>query len=177
MVFSTKTALYESLKRFQKCLRMASAATSLGEAQAAEAAARRVMESAGLNPLTVPDHSVYDTTNFADNALLLKLREERCNQDLQNPKRRKRGPKQQGVKQKVDPADYDVIRRKPDPLWNIKLEDDFMRDVSAKAADKAKPTGKPVNTKAKPSSDRNRDRHSPGYMRDYMRRRREKQRD
>jgi hypothetical protein len=108
MTFSTKNETYHKLRRFQKCLRRATAASSIGEAEAAEAAARRLMAVYQLDPSRVPNWSVYDRTDFSDNALLLKLRQEYA---VQHKKRKhKRGPKHKGPRQKVDVADHERIR-------------------------------------------------------------------
>jgi hypothetical protein len=76
----------EILKRFQKCLRRATAASTPGEAEAAEAAARRLMEVHQIDPTKLTDKSLYDHTNFADNALLRKLREEHIVKNRPKPK-------------------------------------------------------------------------------------------
>ena len=110
MAFSTKNEIFDNLRRFQKCLRRATAASTVDEAVAAEAAARRLMETYKINPLKVPDKSVYDYTDFYNNALLLKLRQEHLAQQQLNKGKHKRGPKQKGLKQKVDPADHERIR-------------------------------------------------------------------
>jgi hypothetical protein len=66
----------EILRRFQKCLRRATAASTAGEAEAAEAAARRLMQTHNINALKLTDKSLYDYTTFTDNVLLAKLRDE-----------------------------------------------------------------------------------------------------
>ena len=66
----------DTLRRFQKCLRRAVEASTPGEAEAAEAAARRIMQACDINPLKLTDKSLYDHTTFADNALLIRLRKE-----------------------------------------------------------------------------------------------------
>lgn len=66
----------ESLRRFQKCLRLAAMASTPGEAKAAERRARELMEKHRIDPVKLTNHSLYDTGDFADNALLKKLREE-----------------------------------------------------------------------------------------------------
>jgi DNA-binding CsgD family transcriptional regulator len=109
-MFSTKNETFENLRRFQKCLRRATAASTLGEAEAAEAAARRLMETYKINPLKIPDKSVYDFTDFSDNALLLRLRQEYMAQQFRNKHTHKRGPKRKGPRQKVDLADQERIR-------------------------------------------------------------------
>jgi len=99
----------ERLRRFQKCLRRASDASSLGEAQAAEAAARRLMEVYKIDPLVLTNKSLYDHTSFADNWLLLKLREER-----KLAKQHGRGAKKH---KKVKP-----VKRGPFKLRNVKFK-------------------------------------------------------
>jgi hypothetical protein len=108
----SRNAVFDNLRRFQKCLRRATAASTPSEAMAAEAAARRIMEEHDINPVKVPDKSVYDRTSFADNTLLLKLREERLALELKrkHKHKRKRGPKAKGPRQKVDQEDIERIR-------------------------------------------------------------------
>jgi hypothetical protein len=62
--------------KFQKALALAASASNTFEAEAAELAARRMMVMYGIDPTDIPDHSLYSRANFADNALLKKLREE-----------------------------------------------------------------------------------------------------
>jgi uncharacterized protein DUF2786 len=101
----------ERLRRFQKCLRRASDASSPGEAQAAEAAARRLMEAYKIDPLMLTNKSLYDHTSFANNALLLKLREER-----QLARQHRRGAKKH---KKVKPV---KVKREPFKLRNVKFK-------------------------------------------------------
>jgi hypothetical protein len=61
--------------KFQKALALATSANP-HEAQAAERAARRLMAAHNIDPVTVPNSSLYSRTNFADNPLLQKLRDE-----------------------------------------------------------------------------------------------------
>jgi hypothetical protein len=63
--------------RFQKTLALYADAADRFEAEAAEAAARRLMAAYGIDPLRMPDASLYSRDNFADNALLARLRTER----------------------------------------------------------------------------------------------------
>jgi hypothetical protein len=67
--------LREAIK-FQKTLALAASASNSFEAEAAERAARRLMETYNIDPVTTPNGSLYNRINFADNALLNKLREE-----------------------------------------------------------------------------------------------------
>jgi 8-oxo-dGTP pyrophosphatase MutT (NUDIX family) len=72
--------MHAAVVKFQKCLALAARGGTRGEGDAAEAAARRVMEEAGINPTHKSlDHS-WDIKsikgNFASNPLLVKLREE-----------------------------------------------------------------------------------------------------
>ena len=104
-----------NLRRFQKCLRRATAASTPSESEAAEALARRLMETYKIDPVKVPDKSVYDYTDFSDNTLLLKLRQEHIaeqqKQLLKKSKHKhKRGNKPKGPRQKVELSDYEVIR-------------------------------------------------------------------
>jgi hypothetical protein len=62
--------------KFQKALALAAAASTPFEAEAAERAARRLMETYKIDPVEIPDVSFYSRMNFADNALFKKLREE-----------------------------------------------------------------------------------------------------
>lgn len=62
--------------KFQKALALAASASNSYEAEAAELAARRLMERYSIDPLSIPDISLYDRTNFAGNYLLVKLRAE-----------------------------------------------------------------------------------------------------
>ena len=62
--------------KFQKALALAASASNQFEAEAAELAARRLMEAYGIDPTDIPDRSLYSRINFAGNDLLAKLREE-----------------------------------------------------------------------------------------------------
>jgi hypothetical protein len=62
--------------KFQKTLALAGSASNNFEAEAAELAARRVMEAYNIDPVTTPNFSLYNYMNFADSALLKKLRDE-----------------------------------------------------------------------------------------------------
>jgi hypothetical protein len=62
--------------KFQKTLALAAAASNKHEAEAAELAARRVMETYNIDPTDIPDRSLYGRMHFSDNPLLKKLREE-----------------------------------------------------------------------------------------------------
>jgi hypothetical protein len=62
--------------KFQKTLALAASASTQFEAEAAELAARRMMAAYNIDPTDIPDHSLYSRTNFADNELLKRLREE-----------------------------------------------------------------------------------------------------
>src|SRR5262249_34950830 len=115
----------------------------------------------------MPDRSLYNRTNFADNALLKKLREEwRAAHPHYSYKTTKHGMVRQRSRAKPKPAPAKPVNTKrkrttSDP--GIKMYEGLFDDFRPEA----------VNTKlSKPSSDRTRDRHSPGYMREYMRRRR-----
>ena len=110
MTFSTKNDIYDNLRRFQKCLRRATAAATSNEAEVAEAAARRLMALYEIDPCKVPNQSVYDHTDFTDNILLLKLREEYRDKQRQRKYKHKRGRKHKGPRQKVDIADHERIR-------------------------------------------------------------------
>jgi hypothetical protein len=154
--------LREAIK-FQKTLALAAGASNRFEAEAAELAARRVMGAYNIDPVEFPDGSFYNSMNFANNALLKKLRKEwRAAHPHYSYKTSKDGR----------------VRRlrgkpKPTPVFNTsksKLASptiSFRIDGFRKHARKTKPVKH--QGPSKPSSDRNRDRHSPGYMRDYMR--------
>lgn len=62
--------------RFQKTLALAASASNVFEAEAAELAARRLMEMLKIDPTVIPDPSLYNRMNFGDNDLLKKLRAE-----------------------------------------------------------------------------------------------------
>jgi hypothetical protein len=74
--FTTKTPKWRNLVRFQKTLALSAGASNAAEAEAAERAARRLMEQRGIDPVELPNSALYDYGNFADNALLKKLRDE-----------------------------------------------------------------------------------------------------
>jgi len=126
MTLTSLTQQLERLRRFQKCLRRASDASSPGEAQAAEAAARRLLEAYKIDPLLLTDKSLYDHTSFANNSLLIKLREER-----QHAKQKRRGAKHKKpvtkVKQESEPYKLKNIKfkhkrkRKPKPTEQQRL--------------------------------------------------------
>jgi hypothetical protein len=63
-------------RKFQKTLALAAAASNVFEAEAAERAARRLMRTLNIDPVLISDRSLYDHGNFAENALLKKLRAE-----------------------------------------------------------------------------------------------------
>jgi hypothetical protein len=62
--------------KFQKTLALAAAASNKHEAEAAERAARRLVETCKLNPTRIPDKSFVSHVNLADYELLKKLRDE-----------------------------------------------------------------------------------------------------
>jgi hypothetical protein len=72
-----KQTLSRGLRRviqFQKTLALAASASNSFEAEAAEQAARRLMENHNIDPMCIPDFSFVSQVDFAD--LLKKLREE-----------------------------------------------------------------------------------------------------
>lgn len=96
----------EQLRRFQKCLRRATEASTPGEAEAAEAAARRIMQAYGIDPVKLTDKSLYDRTTFEDNMLLKALREE-----YYEARQRERKQRRVDLKnQKISPALREKIR-------------------------------------------------------------------
>jgi DNA-binding NarL/FixJ family response regulator len=97
----------DQLRRFQKCLRRATAASTPGEAEAAEVVARRLMESYKIDPIKLTDKSLYDYTSFADNTLLMKLRQEHA---AKHQKKTKPKKKQKRPKQVVKDSDFERIR-------------------------------------------------------------------
>ena len=147
--------------KFQKALALAASASNKFEAEAAERAARRLMATHNIDPTDIPDGSLYNRMNFAENALLRKLREEwrKAHPQPVNTKKRK-GVNTKKAKPKPKPAGTPVntSKSRANPFADLSFED-FGKEPA-------------VNT----SSDRNADRHSPGYMRDYMRRRRARSR-
>ena len=62
--------------KFQKTLALAASASNPFEAKAAELAARRLIATCNIDPVQTPNESFYNHMNFADNALLKKLRDE-----------------------------------------------------------------------------------------------------
>jgi hypothetical protein len=62
--------------KFQKAPALYANAGNRFEAEATEAAARRLMTVYGIDALRMTDKSLYSHHNFADNALLAKLRTE-----------------------------------------------------------------------------------------------------
>jgi hypothetical protein len=62
--------------KFQKTLALSAAASNTFEMAAAELAARRLMETFNIDPMDIPNVSVYNHMNFSDNVLLKKLRSE-----------------------------------------------------------------------------------------------------
>src|SRR5262245_52911595 len=62
--------------KFQKALALFAGASNRHEAEAAERAARKLMAAYEIDPVTAPDRAFTSHMNFADNALLKKLREE-----------------------------------------------------------------------------------------------------
>jgi hypothetical protein len=66
----------QELIRFQKALALFAGTTNPHEAAAAEHMARRLMAAYNIDPLHLCDGSLYSHMNFADNALLKKLRDE-----------------------------------------------------------------------------------------------------
>ena len=152
-----------------KTLALAAGASNAHEAKAAELAARRVMEACNLDPVLIPNVSFVSHINFANNALLNKLREE---WRAAHPHYSYKAGKDGHVRRLRGPVNTKRKRATPDPasMYEGMFADFRPETVNTRPA--AKPTAKPVNTKPKPSSDRSRDRHSPGYMRDYMRGRR-----
>jgi hypothetical protein len=149
------TALNRYMK-FQRALVLATRAANPFEAAAAERAARRMVTTGSIDPTRCPDMSFDDDTNFADNVLLRKLREE---WRTQHPPRKRRP-----AKPKPPESTYDFGFLDQEPVNTTKV--------------KARPKAEPAKVATKPkkprSADRhlqpNRDRHSPGYMREYMRR-------
>jgi hypothetical protein len=62
--------------KFQKALALAASASNIFEAEAAELAARRVMKAYNIDPIDIPDRSLYSRMNFTNSTLLKKLRDE-----------------------------------------------------------------------------------------------------
>ena len=61
---------------FQKILTQFAGATTGGEAEAAECAARRLIETRDIDPVEIPNVSFRGQHRFDDNALLTKLRDQ-----------------------------------------------------------------------------------------------------
>jgi hypothetical protein len=140
--------------KFQKALALAAGASNEFEAAAAEQAARRLVAARRLDPTRIPNGSFDSDANFADNALLKKLREEWREQHPKLAKRRVAKPVNTKPKPKPAPA-------AASPTIPFNIDGPFNT--------KPKATAEPDTKSNKPRSDRNRDRHSPGYMREYMR--------
>jgi hypothetical protein len=71
--------MYEHLRgkiKFQKALALAASASNGFEVAAAEHAARRLMAAYSIDPVAMPNYSLYNGMRFGDNALLKKLRDE-----------------------------------------------------------------------------------------------------
>ena len=64
------------ITKFQKALALYARAATPHEAEAAELAVRRLVVSLKLDPIRIPNQSFVSHVNFADNALLQKLRDE-----------------------------------------------------------------------------------------------------
>lgn len=171
--------------KFQKALALAAAASNQHEKAAAEQAARRVMDAHDIDPVLIPNGSLYSRINFADNAVLKKLREEwqEAHPDrvykvdrsgITRWANRPKAPKPVNTKPKPKP-----VNTKPKRPADVPLARDVNLGLGDwKPVNTTKPRPRVNTTKSKNprSADRhlepNRDRHSPGYMREYMRRRR-----
>jgi hypothetical protein len=68
--------LLKNVIKFQKALALAAAASNRHEAEAAELAVRRLMEAYDIDPIEIPDVSLYNHMTFTDNAVLKTLRDE-----------------------------------------------------------------------------------------------------
>ena len=136
--------LLKTVIKFQKALALAAAASNRHEAEAAERAARRVMEACNIDPVELPNVSFYNHMNFADNPVLKKLRDEwRAAHPYYwyGKTGKDGGARRLRRKPRSKPA------AKPEPVVNFDgLFDDFAQSIAAKCD--------PVNTKPKPSSDR-----------------------
>jgi hypothetical protein len=110
--------------KFQKALALA-ASTNPHEVAAAEAAARRLMAQHDIDPVELPDRSLYGHQNFADSRLLARLRAEwrAAHPDYHYSKIAKNGA-------------YRRLRRKPRPA---KPDDDI--NAFAGLFDAYKPAG------------------------------------
>jgi len=111
---------------FQKILTQFAGATTGGEAEAAECAARRLIETRDIDPVEIPNVSFCGHHRFDDNALLKKLREEwrTAHPDYYYGKPDSRGSVRR-LKRKRRPA---KPKPEPDPLDAAKLAglfDDF----------------------------------------------------
>jgi hypothetical protein len=62
--------------KFQKALAQAAGASNSHEAEAAERGARSLMKVHNIDPIDLPSKSLYSQMDFADNWLLIKLRDE-----------------------------------------------------------------------------------------------------
>ena len=137
--------LLKTVIKFQKTLALADAASNRHEAEAAERAARRVMEACNIDPVELPNVPFYNNhMNFAGNAVLKKLREEwRAAHPYYwyGKTGKDGGARRLRRKPRSKPA------AKPEPVVNFDgLFDDFAQSIAAKC--------EPVNTNPKPSSNR-----------------------
>ena len=151
---------FREVIRFQKALALAAGASNRNEAKAAEVAARKLMEAYEIDPVVAPNGSFYNQMNFADNALLKKLRDEWRAAHPDYWYKTSKGGHVRRLRGKPKRK-----RATPDP---VNLYEGMFDDYKPGFVE-PEPTAKTKPIKHQPSSDRSRDRHSPGYMRDYMR--------
>jgi hypothetical protein len=121
--------------KFQQVLALAASTSNPFEAEAAELAARRLMETQNIDPVTIPDVSLYNGMNFANNALLKKLRDEwRAAHPHYSYKTRKDGVTRR-LRGKPKPVN---TKRKPTPVNMYEgMFDDFAEAVNTKPKAKA----------------------------------------
>jgi hypothetical protein len=152
-----------SIIKFQKTLALAASASNSFEAEAAERAARRLMETHNIDPVQIPNVSLYNRMNFADNAVLKRLRDEWREQHPHywygkigkngSARRLRRKPRSKpaakpdelelvnldGVFDGVfdadaaEPVNTAKPTTKPEPVNFDGMFDDFMRNIAAKS--------------------------------------------
>jgi hypothetical protein len=137
--------------KFQKALALAAAASNRHEAEAAELAVRRLMEAYDIDPIEIPDASLYNHMTFADNTVLQKLRDEyrepharKVAARLAKRKAAAAARRKVTIASKREAPGVNTRPKptaKPEPVnWNG-LFDDFAQSIAAKC--------EPVNTRPK----------------------------
>jgi hypothetical protein len=129
MTSEHKRRLHEAVK-FQKALALAAGASNRFEAEAAERAARRLMELYNIDPVEFPNISFYNRMNFADNPLLKKLRDEWREQ---HPHYWYAKIDKDGSARRLRRKPRSKPTAKPEPVNFDGMFDDFVRNIAAKS--------------------------------------------